>query len=70
MSKAGESRDRAPGQANDYALRPPTHLTVAQWADVLSRFRAPKPVRAPGILPPPPPHDDMQFIHSVYKLNS
>ena len=33
---------------------PPTLLTVAQWPDVLSRFRAPKPVRAPGILPPPP----------------
>ena len=52
--KAGESCGRAPGQASDYALRAANPLGSSAMTRCFIKFRALKPVRAPGILPPPP----------------
>ena len=56
-SKAGESQGRAPGQANDYKLRPATLLTVApmtrRFTKISGSLTSPGP-RYFVPLPPPP----------------
>ena len=53
---APKSRGRAPGQASDYALRVPNPLDSSAMTRCFIKISGPpKPVRAPGILPPCPP---------------
>ena len=55
LTKADKSHGRAPGQASDYALWAPPLLTVAQWPDVLSRFRGPQDFGPRYFAPSSPP---------------
>ena len=55
ITKAGESRGRAPGQASDYALRAPKPLDNSTMTRSFIKILGPPNQSRPQVFCPPPP---------------